>query len=124
MALMTVSRIPEEHCIKNHTFRTALQRKLRLPIFSNTSEYKCKSGATLDPYGDHCLGCKANHKTKSSNGIQDEIIKIFKGILPFVGMIDSATQLECKAHNIVPWHPRLQPFDLSNRLDHLLDSGH
>jgi hypothetical protein len=112
MALMTMSRIPEEHRIKNHTFCTALQRKLRLPIINNTSDYKCKCGAILDPYGDHCLGC-ANHKTKASNGILDEIIKTFKRILPFVGMIDSGTQLECEAHNIVPSLPQLQPFDLS-----------
>jgi hypothetical protein len=75
MALMTMSRIREEHRIKNNTSRTALQRKLRLPIFNNMSDYKCKCGATLDPYGDHCLGYKANHKTKSSNGIRDEVIK-------------------------------------------------
>jgi hypothetical protein len=124
MALMTMSRISKEHRIKNHTFRTALQRKLRLPIFSNTSEYRCKSGAVLDLFGDHCLGCKANRKTKSSNGIRDEIIKIIKRILPFVGIIDSVTQLECETHNIVPSLPRLQPLDLSIRLDHSLDSGH
>jgi hypothetical protein len=100
------------------------RRKLRLPIFSNTSKYKCKRGAILDPYGDHsCLGCKANHKTKSSNGIRNEIIKIFNRILPFVGMIDLATQLECETHNIVPSLPRLQPFDLSIQLDHSLDLG-
>jgi hypothetical protein len=34
MALITMSRIPEDHRIKNHTFRTALQRKLRLPIIN------------------------------------------------------------------------------------------
>ena len=39
-------------------------------------------------------------------------------------MIDSATKLEWEAHNIVPSLPRLQPFDLSVRLDHSLDSGH
>jgi hypothetical protein len=80
----------------------------------------------LNPYGDHCLGCKSNHKTKSSNGIRDKIIKVFKRILPFVGMIDCGTQIECEAHNIVPSLPipRLQPFDLSIRLDHSLDSGH
>jgi hypothetical protein len=39
-------------------------------------------------------------------------------------MIDSGTQIECEAHNIVPLLPRLQPFDLSIRLDHSLDTGH
>jgi len=124
MALMTMSRMNEAHRIKNHTFRTAIQRKLRLPIINNTTDYKCKCGASLDQYGDHCLGCKANHKSKTSNGIRDEIIKVFQRILPFVGMIDTGTQVESEVHNIVPSLPRLQPFDLSIRLDHSLDSGH
>ncbi len=66
-----MSRINEAHRIKNHTFRTALQCKLRLPIINNTIDYKCKCSALLDPYGDHyhCLGCKVNHKSKSSNGM-------------------------------------------------------
>jgi hypothetical protein len=123
MALMTMSRTTEENRIKNHTFPMALQRKLRLHIINNNTDYKCKCGATLDPYGEHCLGCKANHKTKSSNGIQDEIIKVFQCILPFVGMINAGTQLKCEAHDIVSSLPRLQPFHLSIRLDHSLDSG-
>jgi hypothetical protein len=49
MALMTMSRIPKEHRIKNQTFCTALQRKLRLPIINNTTDYKCRCGAILDP---------------------------------------------------------------------------
>jgi hypothetical protein len=124
MALMTMSRIPRRAPHQEPNFCTAFQRKLRLPIINNTTDYKCKCGATLDLYGDHSLGCKANHKTKASNGIRDEIIKVFKRILPFVGMIDSGTQIECEAHNIVPSLPRLQPFDLSIRLDHSLDTGH
>jgi hypothetical protein len=124
MALMNMSRINESHRIKNHTFRTAIQRKLRLPVIDNTTDYKCKCGATLDPFGDHCLGCKINHKTKTSNGIRDEIIKVFQRVLPFVGLIDSGTQVESEIHNIVPSLPRLQPFDLSIRLDHSLDTGH
>ena len=124
MALMTMSRMNEAHRIKNHAFRTAIQCKLRLPIINNTTDYKCKCGASLYQYGDHCLGCKANHKSKTSNGIRDEIIKVFQRILPIVGMIDTGTQVESEVHNIVPSLPRLQPFDLSIRLDHSLDSGH
>jgi hypothetical protein len=62
MALMTMSHTNKAHRMKNHTFRTALQRKLRLPIINNTIDYKCLCGATLNPYGDNCLGCKVNHK--------------------------------------------------------------
>ena len=110
MALMTMSHTNKAHRMKNHTFRTALQCKLRLPIINNTIDYKCKCGATLNPYGDHCLGCKVNHKSKSSNSIRDEIIKVLQHILPFVGMIDTSAQIECEAHNIVPSLPRLHNF--------------
>jgi hypothetical protein len=91
MALMTMSRINESNRIKNPTFRTALQRKLRVPIFDTNLKYKCKCGTFIDQYGDHCLGCKVNHKAKASNGIRDEITKVFQRVLPIVNMIDSPT---------------------------------
>jgi hypothetical protein len=84
-------------------------------------ENKCKCGSPLDAYGDHCLGCKINHKTKASNDIRDEIIKVFQRILPIViKMIDSLTQVETELHNVAPLLPCLKPLDLSIRLDHLL----
>jgi hypothetical protein len=82
MALMTMNRSNEAHRIKNHTFKRAIQCKLRLPVIDCHQEYKCKCGSHLDVYGDHCLGCKVNHKIKASNGIRDKIIKIFQRILP------------------------------------------
>jgi hypothetical protein len=100
----------------------AIQLKLRLPVIDCHQEYKCKCGSHLDAYRDHCLGCKVNHKTKASNGIRDKITKIFQRILPVVKMIDSPTQAETKLHKIVPSLPRLNPFDVSIRLDHSLDT--
>ena len=123
MALMTMSRINESNRIKNPTFRTALQRKLRVPIFDGNLQYKCKCGSLIDQYGDHCPGCKLNHKAKASNGIRDEITKVFQRVLPIVQMIDSPTQVEKELHNIVPSLPNLKPFDLSIRLDHSLETG-
>lgn len=123
MALMTMSRINESHRIKNATFRTALQRKLRIPIFDSNIQYKCRCGTIIDVYGDHCLGCKVNHKGKASNGIRDEITKVLQRVLPIVNMIDSPTQVEKELHNIVPSLPSLKPFDLSVRLDHSLETG-
>jgi hypothetical protein len=123
MALMTMSRINESNQIKNPTFRTAIQRKLRIPIFDANIQYKCKRGTIIDQYGDHCLGCKANHKVNSSNGIRDEITKVFQRVLAIVNMIDSPTQVEKEVHNIVPSLPSLKPFDLSIRLYHSLESG-
>jgi hypothetical protein len=122
MALMTMNRSNEAHRIKNHTFKTAVQQKLRLPVLDCHQEYKCKCGSCLNAYGDHCLGCKANHKMKASNGIRDEVTKIFQRILPVVKMIDAPTQVENELHNIVPSLPRLKPFDLLIRLDHSLDT--
>jgi hypothetical protein len=123
MALMTMSRSNEANRIKNHTFKTAIQQKLRLPVLDCHQEYRCKCGLLLDAFGDYCLGCKVNHKTKASNGIRDEITKVFQRILPIIKMIDSPTQVEMELHNnIVPSLPRLKPFDLSIRLDHSLDT--
>ena len=123
MALMTMSRTDTSNRLPNKTFSTALKRKLRLRLFDDISNFKCKCGSSLDAYGDHSLGCKANNKSKASNGIRDEIIKIFRRILPIVNMIDSPTQVESEVHNVVPSLPQLKPFDLSIRLDNSLDSG-
>jgi hypothetical protein len=119
---MTMNRSNEAHRIKNHTFKTTIQHKLRLPVIDCHQEYKCKCGSHLDAYGDHCLGCKVNHKTKASDGIRDKTTKISQRILPVVKMIDSPTQVETELHNIVPSLPRLKPFDLSIQLDHSLDT--
>jgi hypothetical protein len=45
MALMTMNRSNEAHRIKNHTFKTAIQHKLRLPVIDCHQEYKCKCGS-------------------------------------------------------------------------------
>lgn len=118
MALMTMSRSNEANGIKNHTFKTAIQQMLRLPVMDCHQEYRCKGGSQLDAFGDHCLGCKVNHKTKASNSIRDKITKVFQCILPIVKMIDSSAQVETELHNIVPSLPCLKPFDISIRLDH------
>ena len=120
LALMAMSRYDPNNRMKIKVFFTCLKRKLRLSIFKDTSSIRCKCGASLDPFGDHVLGCRANHKTKASNGIRDEIIHVFQNILPITNMIDSPTQIEKEIHNVVPSLPRLKPFDLSIRLDQSL----
>ena len=123
LALMTMSRLDPKHRIKNENFVLALKRKLRLKIFQDAHLYKCRCGRPLDPYGDHSLGCRVNGKTAASNGIRDGLINIFKRLLPIAKLTTSSTQLECEAYNIIPQLPRLKPFDLSIRLDHLLVNG-
>ena len=89
----------------------------------DTDLYQCKCGAQLDAYGDHCLGCTANHKGKASNGIRDDLVQMFQRILPIAQMIDSPTQVEKEIHNVFKPLPRLKPFDVSIRLDSSLDTG-
>jgi hypothetical protein len=113
MALMKMSRINESNRIKNAIFKTALHRKHRILIIDNNLRYKCRCGSIIDQYGDHCLGCKVNHKAKASKGIRDEITKVFQRILHIVSMIESPTQVEREVHNVVPSLPSLKPFDLS-----------
>eukprot|EP00956_Cyclotella_meneghiniana_P014657 scaffold22074_cov39-Cyclotella_meneghiniana.AAC.2 len=100
-----------------------MKRKLRLVVIKNHQHYRCRCGKAVDPWGDHCLGCTANHKTVLSNGCRDGIFDIFKRILPLTKLIHSATQMEKEVPNIVPSLPRLKPFDLSIRLNHLLTQG-
>ena len=123
MALMTMSRLEDANRMKKDTFDICLKRKLRLKIFNDIEQYVCKCGKELDVYGDHCLGCTANHKTRASNGIRDGIAKVFQKILPIAKMISSGTQVEKEQYGIVKSMPRLQPFDVSIRLDHSLESG-
>jgi hypothetical protein len=123
MALMCMSRLDTSNQMKNDIFTICLKRKLRLKIFDTTDNQTCKCGKQLDDFGDHCLGCTANHKTRASNNIRDGIAKTLQRILPAVHLIDSPTQVETEVHNIVPSLPRLKPFDLSVRLDHSLTTG-
>ena len=48
---------------------------------------------------------------------------MFQRILPVAKMIKSKTQVEKEPFGIIKSLPRIQPFDLSIRLDHSLDSG-
>jgi hypothetical protein len=74
MALMTMSRINESNRIKNATFKTALQRKLGIPIIDINLRYKCKCGSIIDQYGNHCLGCKVNHKALTADEVIGKIL--------------------------------------------------
>jgi hypothetical protein len=123
LALMTMSRLEDANRMRNETFAICIKRKLRLKILTLASNQSCKCGARLDEYGDHCLGCTANPKTRASNNIRDGLIKVFQRILPTAQLIESPTQVECEIHNIVPSLPRLKPFDLSIRLDNSLATG-
>ena len=126
MALMTMSRLEDANRMKKDTFGICLNRKLRLKIFNDIEQYICKCGKELDVYGDHCLGCTANHKImRASNvgiSIRDGIAKVFQRILP-AKMISSGTQIEKEQYGTVKSMPRLQPFDISIYLDHSLESG-
>jgi hypothetical protein len=123
LALMTMPWLEEENIMKNDNFVICLKRKLRLRIIEDTTHYVCKCGQQLDCYGDHCLACPSNTKTKASNGIRDGIVKTLQRVLPIAKLIDSTTQVETEIYNVVKSLPRLKPFDLSIRLDHSLDPG-
>ena len=123
LALMTLPRLEETNRIDNDTFQICIKRKLRLKIINDVKNYVCKCGHTLDEFGDHCLGCTANSKKIASNNIRDGFIKVLQRILPVANMIKSPTQIEKEPYGIIPALPRLQPFDLSIRLDHSLDSN-
>jgi hypothetical protein len=123
LALMTMPRLEEENRMKNDNFVICLKRKLRLRIIDDTTHYVCKCGQQLDCYGDHCLACPSNTKTKASNGIRDGIVKTLQ-------TRSSHRQTHRKLHSsrnrdiqCCQISSRLKPFDLSIRLDHSLDPG-
>jgi hypothetical protein len=99
--------------MKNENFTLCLKRKLRLPIFNDCINYACRCGKKIDPFGDHCLGCKSNHKTCTSNAIRDGIIKTFSGILVTCKLIESLTQVEGDVERMLLALKSLRPFDLS-----------
>jgi hypothetical protein len=121
LALMTMPRLEEENRMKNDNFVICLKRKLRLHIVDDITHYLCKCGQQLDCYGDHCLACPSNTKTKASKGIRDGIVKTLQRILPMAKPIESSTQVKTEIHNVVKSLPHLKPFDLSIQLDHSLD---
>jgi hypothetical protein len=100
LALMTMPRLEEENRIKNDNFVICLKRKLRLRIIDDTTHYVCKCGQQLDCYGDHCLACPSNTKTKASNGIRDGIVKTLQRILPIAKLIESSTQVDSRNRDI------------------------
>ena len=123
MALMSMPRLEPRNRMKNVTFCTAMKRKLRLVVIKDHHAFRCKCNAKVDPWGDHCLGCKVNHKTALSNACRDGIHDILKRILPVTKMIHTGAQMEKEVSNIVRSLPNLKPFDLSIRLNHLLTQG-
>ena len=123
LALMTAPRLAPKNRMSNNTFCTVMKRKLRLVVIKDHQHYRCRCGKPVDAWGDHCLGCTANHKTILSNGCRDGIFDMFKRILPLTKLIHSGTQMEKEVPNIIKSLPLLKPFDLSIRLNHLLTKG-
>lgn len=81
---MCMSRLMECNRMKNNIFSICLKRKPRLKLFQVATNQTCnmQMPEQLDEYGDHCLGCIVNHKTKACNSIRDVISKAFQWILP------------------------------------------
>eukprot|EP00956_Cyclotella_meneghiniana_P038062 scaffold148342_cov36-Cyclotella_meneghiniana.AAC.3 len=96
LSLMKAPRLKPKNRMNNTTFCTIMKRKLRLILIKDHYHYRCKCTKPVDPWGDHCLRCTANHKSTLSNGVRDGIVDIFKRILPITKLIHSGTQVEKK----------------------------
>eukprot|EP00956_Cyclotella_meneghiniana_P041000 scaffold211404_cov36-Cyclotella_meneghiniana.AAC.3 len=79
LALMTAPRLAPKNRMNNVTFCTIMKRKLRLVVIKNHKHYRCRCGKAVDAWGDHCLGCVANHKTVLSNGCRDGYSRFSRG---------------------------------------------
>jgi hypothetical protein len=80
---MCMSRLMECNRITT-TFSPSAPSALWLKLFQVATNQTCnmQMREQLDEYGDHCLGCIVNHKTKACNSIRDIISKAFQRILP------------------------------------------
>ena len=123
-SLIEVWRAKPSHQQKNENFHINLKRKLWRELWlEDGNEVTCACGQRMDRFGDHAFCWSHIKKTAMSNTIRDGIIRLFKRILPTVRMISTPTAVEKELPNLLRILPTLCPFDLSVKLDHLLDDS-
>ena len=119
--LLDMSRIPEENRLENTIFSIMLKRKLRLNLYPGTGKLICpKCKQHFDRKGDHLFRCKHMSKTIMSNQWRDKTVDICKDILPLVGLITNASEIETEEKKLVTSlrNTRIAPMDMSFNVSH------
>ena len=105
--------------IENSVFKTALKRKLRLPLFLPQQHQhiplrcRCSSNKRLDPTGDHLYSCSAASKTPLSNAIRDTLFDVLKQVAPAARTVESVHDVHVEPPGLAPGHHRnIRPADV------------
>ena len=105
----------------NKNFAVNLIWKLCLELWPISDKLTCQCSKTMDPFGDHCLGCQQTCKTNTDNKIWDSFTPIFQHLLTTAKLISNNDSIEKEPPIIVPWVPQIRPFGFSFRLDQVMD---
>ena len=104
---------------QNSVFRTAIKRKLRLPLFvrdpTQSWPQRCRCSATkaIGPMGDHLYSCTSASKTPLSNAIRDTLYDILRQIAPAAGAVDTPHDVHIEPPGLTPQHQRnIRPADV------------
>ena len=115
----TLPLTASQFCIENSVFKTALKRKLRLPLFIPQQHQhiplrcRCSSNKRLDPTGDHLYSCSAASKTPLSNAIRDTLFDVLKQVAPAARTVESVHDVHVEPPGLAPGHHRnIRPADV------------
>ena len=108
-----------EFRLENAVFKTAMKRKLRLPVFSQDPNQpaphscKCAKKTILDAHGDHLFSCSAASKTPLSNAIRDTLFDVLRQIAPAAKTVDTSLDVHIEPPGLAPQHNRnIRPADV------------
>ena len=103
--------------LDNQIFRTAIRRKLRLPLFHSDAGGRCRCNKELDKEGDHLFHCNQASKTALLNAVRDTLFDILRRAAPAAKTVDSLHDVHIEPLGLVPLHNRnIRPADVGLHL--------
>ena len=106
-------RPAERFRLDNPIFRTAIRRKLRLPLFHTQTNSRCRCSKNLDQTGDHLFHCNQASKTALSNAVRDTLFDILRKAAPAAKAVDSLHDVHLEPPGLAPQHSRnIRPADV------------
>ena len=119
-ALTEMPRSDPDNRMKNEQFQICLTRKLRMSLWPDAESVICICGEEMDVFGDHAFCCTKIVKKNMSDEIVNGLIRILKRILVTVKLIPGTSSVEKELRNLLQIAPKLRPFDLSIKIDHVI----
>jgi len=94
-------------------FDICIKRKLRLPIFDNTTKPFCPCGRHPDKFGDHTFQCKRICKIGVHNNIRNGLPLVLTPALSTSGYLLPTSKFQVEPMLHLPSDPNARPFDIS-----------